>query len=130
MKRSYRLYCRLAAGVFIILTLYPAITKFLQERLAHDWLHSLLHLGSALFGVYAGWRATNVMPAKVFTWGIGVLYLGLGVYGWFTPGLFLNTHFAIPLGVVDNVFHLLLSAPALIILVLDLAKPQRLIASS
>jgi uncharacterized membrane protein len=75
---------------------------------------------SALLGAYAGWRATSVLPAKSFTWGIGVLYLGLGVYGWFTPGLFLNSALAIPLGVVDNIFHLLLSAPALLIVVLEL----------
>ena len=75
---------------------------------------------SALFGIYAGWYASNVAPAKVFTWGIGLLYLVLGLYGWFTLGFLLHTPFAIPLGVADNVFHLLLSVPAVVIVFLDI----------
>ena len=118
MERAYRLYCRIVTVVFIIITVHPLTTKLLQERFADDWLHSVLHLGSALFGIYAGWYATNIAPAKVFTWGIGLLYFMLGVYGWFTPGFLLHTPVAIPIGVADNVFHLLLSVPALLIIVL------------
>jgi len=110
-----KLYCRIATIVFAINTIFSVSVKAYQQRLADDWLHSLLHLLSALFGVYAGWRATSALPAKAFTWGIGMLYLGLGLYGWFTPGLFLNSILAIPLGLVDNIFHLVLSASALII---------------
>jgi hypothetical protein len=62
---------------------------------------------------------------QVFTSSIGVLYLGLGVYGWFAPGLFLDSPLAIPLGVGDNVFHLLLSAPALSIVAFDLLASRR-----
>ena len=119
MNRAYRLYCRIATIVFALNTVYPVTTKLLQERLAEDWLHSVLHLCSALFGIYAGWYASNIAPAKAFTWGIGLLYLVLGVYGWFTPGFFLHTPFALPIGVADNVFHLLLSVPAVVIVVLD-----------
>ena len=118
MERAYRLYCRIVTVVLIIITVHPLTTKLLQERFADDWLHSVLHLGSALFGIYAGWYATNIAPAKVFTWGIGLLYFMLGVYGWFTPGFLLHTPVAIPIGVADNVFHLLLSVPALLIIVL------------
>jgi hypothetical protein len=60
------------------------------------------------------------VSAKVLTWGIGLLYLVLGAYGWFTPGFLLHTPFAIPMGVADNVFHLFLSIPAMVIVVLDL----------
>jgi hypothetical protein len=63
--------------------------------------------------------------AKLFTWVIGLLYFALGVYGWFTPGLLLGTPFAIPLGVPDNVFHLLLGVPALAIVVLDVRRALR-----
>jgi uncharacterized protein DUF4383 len=122
MESAYRSYCRIATVVFIINTVYPLTTKLLQERLAEDWLHSVLHLCTALFGVYAAWYASNIVPAKVFTWGIGVLYSVLGLYGWFTPGFLLDTPFAIPLGVADNVFHLLLSVPALTITVLDMRR--------
>ena len=119
MDHTYRLYCRIAAAAFVIFFVYPVTTKLLQGRLAEDWLHSVLHLCSALFGAYAGWYAPNVAPAKLFAWAIGLLYFALGVYGWFTPGLLLGTPFAIPLGIADNVFHLLLSVPALAIVVLD-----------
>ncbi len=120
MNRAYRLYCRIATVVFIINTTYPLTTKLFQERLAEDWLHSVLHLCSALLGAYAGWYAPNIAPAKVYTWFIGLLYLVLGVYGWFTPGFLLDTPFAIPLGVADNVFHFLLSVPAVVIVFLDI----------
>ena len=125
MDRTYRLYCRIAAAAFVLFFVYPVTTKLLQERLAEDWLHSVLHLCSALLGAYAGWYAPNVAPAKVFTWAIGLLYFALGVYGWFTPGLLLGTPFAIPLGVPDNVFHLLLGVPALAIVVLDVRRALR-----
>ena len=118
MDRAYRLYCRFATVVFFVTTVYPLTTKLLQERLADDWLHSVLHLCAALFGVYAGWYASNIMPARAFTWGVGLLYLVLGLYGCLTPGFLLHTPLAIPLGVADNVFHLLLSVPAVVIIVL------------
>ena len=130
MDRAYILYCRFAAVIFIVNTLYPMIVKLYQHRLAHDWFHSFLHLLSALFGAYAGWRANSMSPAKAFTWSMGVLYMGLGVYGWFTPGLFLNSPLAIPLGTADNSFHLLLSMPALIIVVLTLLSAHGLITTS
>lgn len=125
MERAYLLYCRIGAVVFVINTLYPVTTKLLQERLADDWLHSVLHLCSALFGIYAGWYASNIAWAKVYTWFIGLLYLVLGVYGWFTPGFFLDTPLAIPIGVADNVFHLLLSMPAVVIMTLDVRTSLR-----
>ncbi len=123
MDKTYRLYCRIATVVFVINTVYPLTTKLLQERLAEDWLHSVLHLCSALFGIYAGWYASNIVPVKVFTWGIGLLYSVLGLYGWFVPGFLLDTPLAIPLGVADNVFHLFLSMPALVIVVPAVAGP-------
>ena len=130
MDRAYLLYCRIATVVFVINTVYPLTAKLLQERLAEDWLHSVLHLCSALFGVYAGWYASNFAPAKVFTWGIALLYLVLGVYGWFTPGFLLHTPFAIPLGVADNVFHLFLSVPAVMIVVLAMRRSLQATTSS
>ena len=130
MERAYLLYCRIATVVFVVNTVYPLTTKLLQERLAEDWLHSVLHLCSALFGIYAGWYASNSAPARVFTWGIGLLYLVLGVYGWFTPGFLLHTSFAIPLGVADNAFHLFLSVPAVVIVVLAIARALQATSSS
>jgi hypothetical protein len=62
MDHTYRLYCRIAAVAFVIFFVYPVMTKLLQGRLAEDWLHSVLHLCSALLGAYAGWYAPNVAP--------------------------------------------------------------------
>lgn len=130
MNRAYILYCRIATVIFIVNTLYPMMVKLSQQRLAHDWFHSFLHLLCALFGAYAGWRANSINPAKAFTRSIGMLYIGLGVHGWFTPGLFLNSPLAIPLRTADNIFHLLLSMPALIIVVLEFLSARGLMTTS
>ena len=122
MNKANRLYCRIATVVFVVFFAYPVITKLLQERLSEDWLHSVLHLCSVLLGAYAGWYGPNIMSAELLTWAIGLLYFALGVYGWFTPRLLLGTPFAIPLGIADNVFHLVLSVPALAIVILDMSR--------
>jgi hypothetical protein len=118
MAANYRRYCRTVAVIFILITIYTVSTKAVQGRLAGDWLHSALHLCSGLVGLYAGWFAPSPVPAKAFTWGIGLLYFALACYGPFTSGLLLGTPLAIPLAVADNVFHLALSVPALAIVLL------------
>ena len=120
MKRSYYTYCRFATVAFLIATVYPVTINLARHQIAHDWFHSLLHALSAVGGAYAGWLARSVGPAKLFTWTIGVLYLGLGIYGGFTPGLLMSSPLAIPLSASDNIFHLALSAPALAIATADL----------
>jgi hypothetical protein len=109
---GFRWYCRVATVVFLLFTVYPVIVKMTEHRLAHDWAHSALHLGSALVAAYAGWLAPSDRLARVFTWGVALVYGVLGVIGWFIDGLLLSTPIAIPLGPVDNVFHLSLAAGA------------------
>jgi hypothetical protein len=46
-------------------------------------------------------------PAKAFTWGIGVLYFGLGVRLVHARPVS-EFYVCDPIGVVDNLFHLLL----------------------
>ena len=125
MAQAYRTYCRVAAAVFLLITVYTMSSKLAQGRLAEDWLHSVLHLGSALAGAVAGWDRRSALPATWFTWGIGLLYGALGLYGWFTTGFFLNTRAAIPLGPADNLFHLALAAPALAIAAVDRRRSVR-----
>ena len=48
--RSYRLYARGAALAFLLVAAYTVPTKLLDGRLADDWLHSALHLGSGPLG--------------------------------------------------------------------------------
>ncbi|GIH06285.1 hypothetical protein Rhe02_43520 [Rhizocola hellebori] len=109
----YRRFCRIATMVFLLFTVYPLAVKLVEHRLAHDWLHSMLHLGSAALAGYAGWLARSLTPAILYTWFIGVFYTALGVVGWFIDGLLLETHLAIPLGPVDNIFHLGVGGAAL-----------------
>jgi hypothetical protein len=126
MAANYRRYCRTVALIFILITIYTVSIKAAQGRLAGDWLHSALHLCSGLIGVYAGWLAQSPVPAKAFTWGIGLLYFALACYGVLKPGLLLGTPFAVPLAVADNVFHLALSAPALALVLVDrTGRPAR-----
>ena len=115
MLRPYRLYSRAAALMFVLVTVYTVPTKFADGRLGEDWLHSVLHLGSAALGGYAGWWSGSTTPARAYTWAVGVGYLALVGYGAFASGLFMGTRFAIPLGPAENVFHVVLSLPALAI---------------
>jgi hypothetical protein len=124
MEQAYRRYCQAAAVAFVLVTLYTVPTKLLQGRLGHDWAHSVLHLCSAVLAAYAGWPARSPAPARAITWAVGVGYFALGCYGWFTRGLLLGTPLAIPLGVPENLFHLLLSVPALAIVLLDLRSAR------
>jgi hypothetical protein len=67
---GYRLYCRVATVVFLLFTVFPVVTKIVQHRLAGDWAHGALHLGSAVIAAYAGWFARSGVPAAWFTWAI------------------------------------------------------------
>ena len=116
MKSSYRRYCRAAAVIFSLVTIYTVPGKIAQGHFAHDWLHSTLHLGSAALGAYAGWAARGEAPARAFTGSVGLLYLFLGCIGWFVNGFALSTPLAIPLGPADNVFHLVVGLSAIMIL--------------
>ena len=124
MEKLYRRYCKAAAVAFLLVTLYTVPTKHLQGRLEHDWAHSVLHLLSAVLAAYAGWYARGSGPARAYTWVVGIGYFALVWYGWFTDGLLLGTPLAIPLGVPENLFHLLVSIPALVIILLQLRSTR------
>ena len=124
MTVSYRHYCRAAAAIFLLITIYTIPVKITQGHFAHDWLHSTLHLGSAALAGYAGWVARNEAVARRLTVSVGLLYSALGCLGWFTDGFALSTPLAIPLGPADNVFHLVLGLPALVILVVDARRSR------
>ncbi len=112
VTRACRLFCRYAAVVFAGITAYSVATKGIDGRLAGDWMHSVLHIVSAGVALYAAWGARRGALAVMFTALLAVVYLGLGVLGWFIDGLLLGTPVAIPLGPADNVFHLLVGGAA------------------
>ena len=116
---SYRRYVRLAAAAFLLITAYSVTSKLVQDRLAHDWLHSVLHVLSAAAAIYAGWLSRSSLPARAFTLAAGIGYTLLGVLGWFIPGFFLHSVAAVPLDPAANVFHLMLGVPALGLVVHD-----------
>ena len=116
LPRACRVFCRYSAMVFVGITVYTVPAKALGGHLADDWMHSLLHLGSAAVAAYAGWGTRRSRAAVLFTGLLAVVYLGLGVLGWFVDGLLLGTPVAVPLGPADNVFHLLLGGAAATVL--------------
>ena len=118
-------YVRLAAAAFVLITAYSVTSKLVQDRLAHDWVHSVLHVVSAAAAIYAGWLARSLRPARLLTLMIGVGYTLLGVVGWFTPGFFLHSAVAVPLDMAANVFHLVLGVPALVLVVHDSRRPPK-----
>lgn len=118
-------FARLASLIFLLNTLYPVTVKLMEQRLGHDWLHSLLHLACAVLGAHAGWMSRRATAARAFTWFVGAAYLGLALLGWFVPGLFLHTPFAIPLAPADNVFHLGLGGFAALVSAFELLRAAR-----
>jgi hypothetical protein len=128
MEQAYRRYCQAAAVAFVLVTLYTVPTKLLQGRLGDDWAHSVLHLGSAVLAAYAGWPARSPAPARAIT-----ARYHLGDWGRL-PGAWLlwlvharaATGHAVgdPARVPENLFHLLLAAPALAIVLLDLRSAR------
>ena len=100
-------------------------TKWQDDRLAGDWMHSALHVASATVAWYAGWGARRGGPAVLFTGVLALVYLGLGIVGLFIDGLLLGTPVAVPLGPADNVFHLLLGGAAAAVLARTLNHASR-----
>ena len=116
VTRACRRFCRYAAVVFVGITVYTVATKWLGDRLAGDWMHIALHLGSAAVAAYSGWRARRGSAAVVFTGLLAAVYLVLGALGWFIEGLLPGTPVAVPLGPADNVFHLMVGGAAAAVL--------------
>lgn len=114
-----RTFVKVVAALFVLNTIYPTVVKGIEGRLAGDWLHGVLHLVTAVIAAYVGWRASDQRAPGMFALGLGLAYPALGVHGLLRPGLFLGTPFAIPLHTADNVFHLLVGIPALIVGLVD-----------
>jgi hypothetical protein len=119
MQQAYRRSCKAAAVAFMLVTLYTVPTKLLQGRLGHDWAHSVLHLGSPCWLLTpAGWPQRRTRACRHV--GGRRRLLRAWSYGLFMSGLLLGTPLAIPLGVPENLLHLLLSVPALAVVLLQL----------
>jgi hypothetical protein len=105
----YVRFCRIAAVVFGLVAAYTLVAKVPQGGMAHDWLHTALHIVTWALAVYLGWFRRGSVTQRAFTVGVVAVYGLLGIVGWFIDGIALHTTFAIPLAVADNVFHLALA---------------------
>ena len=114
----YVLSCRIAAVVFFLVALYTLAVKLPRGGMAHDWLHTVLHVVTGLAAAYLGWAHRGSAAPRIFAVGVIAVYGLLGMVGWFIDGIALGTRFAIPLGPAENVFHLGLAAVGLAVLAL------------
>jgi hypothetical protein len=120
----YRWYARGAAAAFSLVVVYTVLKKMPSGEFARDWMHTVLHVATASVAVYAGWISRRPTAAKSFTAAIAVVYGTLGIFGWFTDGLLMDSTFRIPLDIGANVFHLALGVAAAFTLAAA-ALPQR-----
>ncbi len=114
MDDAPRLYSRAAAVAFVLVAVYTVALKAPSGELSDDWAHTVLHVATGIVAAFAGWGARSALPARAFAAAIAVGYGALGVGGWFIDGLLLEREARIPLGVGDNVFHLLLAVGAVV----------------
>jgi hypothetical protein len=112
------LYCRIAAITFALVAGYTLVVKLPRGHMAHDWLHTVLHVITGLLAAYLGWIHRGAVAPRVFTFGVIAVYGLLGVVGWFVDGIALGSPFAIPLASADNVFHLALAATGVVMVAL------------
>jgi hypothetical protein len=120
----YRSYARGAAAAFSLVVAYTVLNKMPSGEFARDWMHTAVHVATASVAVYAGWISERGAAAKAFTAAIAVGYGALGIFGWFTDGLLMDSTFRIPLDAGGNVFHLALGVAAAVT-VAAAALPQR-----
>jgi hypothetical protein len=121
----YRGFSRFAAVAFFLVAIYTLLVKVAGGDIRDDWSHTVLHVATGLFAVYAGWIAAGETAAVAFAWALALGYGGLGVVGWFIHGLLMNTTLRVPLGAADNVFHLFLGAGAIVAIAVAWAWTER-----
>lgn len=115
---SYRRFARLACAVFLLVAAYTIAVKLPAGELYGDWLHTVLHLATAMVALAVSRARVRPMWPRAFTWGLLAVYGVLGALGWFVDGLVMHTPLRVPLASADNVFHLLLAAGALVTVLL------------
>jgi hypothetical protein len=121
----YRGFSRFAAVAFFLVAIYTLLVKVPGGDIRDDWSHTVLHVATGLFAVYAGWIAAGETAAVAFAWALALGYGGLGVVGWFVDGFLMNTTLRVPLGAADNVFHLFLGAGAIVAIAVAWARTER-----
>jgi hypothetical protein len=104
--------------------LYTLVAKVPGGEIRDDWAHTLLHLASGAFAVYAGWIAASPTAAGALTWALAIGYGALGVAGWFLDGFLLDTTLRVPLGAADNIFHLVIGVGALVAIVASRSRDK------
>lgn len=103
MKRKISLlYVRLISILFIVQASFGIFLKLYKgetDDLVHNGLHGLI----GIIGILSSFGESKFVNSRKFLLGFSLFYTSLGLIGWFWP----NPFGLIPLGVADNVFHIL-----------------------
>lgn len=122
--RVYRRFCVTASVVFLLVAVYTLSVKVPAGEFGRDWMHTVLHVLSAVAALAAATRWAGTAAARALTVGLLGIYGVLGTAGWFVDGLALHTALRVPLQPADNAFHLLLAGGALTAVVLARRSPR------
>ena len=109
-----RMYAKVVGVVLLLIAVVGLIVGDPEDGLLGlfnvDIVEDLIHLGTGGLLAYVGFSAANSAVKSVVT-GLGVVYLLVGIIGFFIPELFgLIPH---EYSVADNILHLVLGGLAL-----------------
>lgn len=86
--------------------------KFIENFLMFDLTHDIVHVVLAAVALYVGFAATNAM-ARMYAQAFGIVYLALGVVGFFWTGVqeaTTTTMGILGLELGENLVHLVIGA--------------------
>ncbi|HWO76668.1 MAG TPA: DUF4383 domain-containing protein [Bacillus sp. (in: firmicutes)] len=95
-------YVRLISILFIIQASFGIFQKLYEGR-TDDLVHNILHALIGIIGALSSFGENKFVKSRKFLLGLSLFYFCLGLIGWFWP----NPFGLIPLGVADNIFHVL-----------------------
>lgn len=121
-------FCRRATVVFLAVAAYTLLVKLPPGDLSGDWLHTTLHVLTAVATAGGGWDRPRRI-ARPATRMLVLAYAIIGVTGWFVDGLALGTPLAIPLAPGDNVFHLTVALTGALALWADTRPPAERVST-
>jgi uncharacterized protein YjeT (DUF2065 family) len=105
---NLRGFARWTGVFFLLLGIAGFFLSNLFGIIHFDLLHNLFHLGVGILGILA---STSIFASKRFAKGLGLVYMLLGITGFFVPELF--GHMMLEMS--ENLLHLIVGSIALYI---------------
>jgi uncharacterized protein YjeT (DUF2065 family) len=105
---NLRGFARWTGVFFLLLGIVGFFFTDLFGIIHFDLIHNLFHLGVGISGILA---STSILTAKRFAKGLGLVYMLLGITGFFVPELF--GHMMLEMS--ENMLHLVVGSIALYI---------------